>query len=196
MSDTPTTRPSLLLRVRHADNAQAWNEFVDVYASLIHRYLTNRGVQDADAADLAQEVLLSVAKAIGRFDYDRQIGTFRGWLQTVTRNKLRTFLSSRKRHPRGTGDTNLLGLLAQAPSREEQNHWEHEYEQRLFDWAADKVKDRFEESTWRAFWMTSVDGLEAPLVAKRLSMSVGAVYIAKSRVTARLREQIERIGDR
>ena len=84
-------------------------------------------------------------------------------------------------------------LLDEQPAREETEQWEREYEQRLFDWAAEQVRGSFQESTWRAFWLTAVDGRGATETATALGISVGAVYIAKSRVLARLREEIKRV---
>jgi RNA polymerase sigma-70 factor (ECF subfamily) len=86
-------------------------------------------------------------------------------------------------------------LLDVQPAREEVEQWEREYEQRLFDWAAEQVRGHFQETTWRAFWMTAVEGRAATEAATELGLSVGAVYIAKSRVMARLRGEIQRIQD-
>jgi len=145
---------------------------------------------------LAQEVLLAVAKSIGRFEYDERLGTFRGWLLTVTRNKLRNFFVANQRHPRGTGDTDCMEMLNEHSSTDERDVWEREYEQRLFDWAAERVRGQFQPSTWQAFCLTAIEGRASQEAAQRLDMSLGAVYIAKSRVMARIKEQIEKIGER
>ena len=192
MSDSPATRHSLLVRIRDARDNQAWAQFVDLYAPLLYGFARKKGLQDADAADLTQEVLRAVARAAKRQDYDPSKGSFRGWLFTIARNKLRNFQASRRRHPQGTGDTAEQDRLEAQPDREpnEDALWDREYEQRLFDWAAQQVRGGFEQSTWKAFWQTAVDGKPAKDVAASLGISVGAVYIAKSRVLARLRECI------
>jgi RNA polymerase sigma-70 factor (ECF subfamily) len=195
MSDSPLTRPSLLVRIRDRQDSQAWSQFVAIYAPLVYGFARKHGLQDADAADLTQEVLRSVAAAAGRLDYDPQRGSFRGWLFTVVRNKLRNFLASRARQCQGSGDTSAQILLEAQPARKEEQDWDEEYEQRLFAWAATQVRDGFHDSTWQAFWQTAVEGKGAAEVAESLEMSVGAVYIAKSRVLARLREQIQRLQD-
>jgi RNA polymerase sigma-70 factor (ECF subfamily) len=189
MATPPLTRPSLLVRIRDAGDPEAWRQFVDVYAPLVYQFGRRRGLQDADAADLTQEVLQAVSGASKRLVYDPQRGTFRAWLYTVARNKLRNFLLARQRRHEG-GDPHLLD---EQPAREETEQWEREYEQRLFGWAAEQVRSSFQESTWRAFWMTAVDGRGATETATALGISVGAVYIAKSRVLARLREEIKRV---
>jgi RNA polymerase sigma-70 factor (ECF subfamily) len=186
MTTPPLTRPSLLVRIRDAGDREAWRQFVEVYAPLVYKFARRRGLQDADAADLTQDVLQAVAGASKRLVYDPERGTFRAWLYTVARNKLRNFLLARQRR-RDEGDPHLL---EDQPAREEVELWEREYEQRLFDWAVERVRGRFHEATWRAFWMTAVESRGAPEAAAELGMSVGAVYIAKSRVLARLRKEI------
>src|SRR5262249_52808416 len=148
------------------------------------------GLQDADAADLTQDVLRAVAGAAGRLEYDPARGAFRGWLFTVVRNKLRNFLAGRKRKCVGTGDTAGQKQLEGQPAARESAFWDREYERRLFTWAAERVRGDFEETTWQAFWRTAVEGQPARAAAETLGMSVGAIYIAKSRVLARLRKEI------
>src|SRR5437660_12160205 len=142
MSDAPATRLSLLVRLRDARDDGAWSQFVDVYAPLVFGFARKQGLQDADAADLTQDVLQAVSGGIRRLDYDPRRGSFRGWLFTVVRNKLRNFAAAQKRPGRGTGDTDAQLLLQQLPAREaEQNAWwEQEYEQRIFAWAAEQVR--------------------------------------------------------
>src|SRR3954467_4923767 len=98
MASSPQTRPSLLVRIRDAGDRAAWLQFVEIYAPLVYRFARQRGLQDADAADLAQEVLQAVAAAGRRLEYDPARGTFRGWLFTVARNRLHNFLARRRRY--------------------------------------------------------------------------------------------------
>src|SRR5262245_8475014 len=105
MIETPLTRASLLVRIRDGSDRDAWQQFVEVYAPVVYRYARRRGLQDADAADLMQEVMRSVAAAAGRLDYDPTRGSFRGWLFTVTRNKLFNFLDRRRHQVLGSGDS-------------------------------------------------------------------------------------------
>ena len=195
MANSPQTRPSLLVRLRDTQDREAWRQFVEVYAEVVYGFLRNRGLQDADAADVTQDVLQLVAAAIGRLDYDPCRGTFRGWLYTLTRHQLAKFLDRRKRQPQGTGDTEAHLRLDEQPGREPALDalWDQEYERHLFTWAVERVRGGFEESTWQAFWGTAVEGKSALEVADVLGMSVGAVYVARSRVSGRLKEQIRQL---
>jgi RNA polymerase sigma factor (sigma-70 family) len=193
MSDEPATRPSLLLRLRDPRDAAAWSQFVDVYAPLVYGFGRRQGLQDADAADLTQEVLRAVAVAAGRLQYDPERGSFRGWLFTIARNKLRNFLAMRQREVQGSGDTAVQQQLQEQPDPAESALWDREYDQRLFTWAAEQVRGGFHDATWKAFWQTAVEGKKAAQVAAALGISVGAVYIARSRVLARLRQQIQQL---
>ncbi len=198
MNDSYSTRPSLLIRIRDAQNHVAWEEFAHLYTPLIYRFLMKYALQDADASDLTQEVLRRVAGAIGRLDYDPERGSFRGWLLTITRNTLNTFLDRRRRQAQGSGDTGMIDILEKESATDDEvaEYWEQEYEKRMFDWAAEQVRASFKESTWQAFWQTAVEGKGAQQVGEAVGLSVGAVYIAKSRVLAKLKEKIEAIGDR
>ncbi len=196
MPHSPTTHVTLLVRLRNAQDKEAWAQFVDIYAPLLYRFARRQRLQDADAADLTQDVLMSVAGAIERFEYDRRVGTFRGWLFTVARNKIKNFVARSRRGPRATGQSDVQEMLANQPAADEdQASWDKEYESRLFDWAAERVRGLFAENTWRAFWMTAVEGKNPKDVARTVGVSVGAVYIAKSRVLAELKRQIQEIGE-
>jgi RNA polymerase sigma-70 factor (ECF subfamily) len=191
MLKAPPTRATLLVRLRDANDDHAWREFVDVYAPVVYRLYRRRGLQDADAADLMQEVLQVVASRAGRLDYDPERGTFRGWLYGVARNKLADYLGRRQRHPPATGDSATLDLMHSLPvGEDETEQWELAYERQLFLVAAEKVRTAVDASTWQAFWQTAVDGRPAREVAESLGMSVGAVYVAKSRVVARIKQHI------
>lgn len=198
MPEAPLTRVTLLARIRDGQNTVAWREFVQLYGPVVYRFARNRGLQDADAADLMQDVLRSVARNAHRMEYDPKRGTFRGWLYTVTRNKIYNFLSSQRNRPRGSGDTDAQERLEATPAREEDGpdaEWEKEYQRRLTARAMERVKDEFQPATWQAFWQTAVEGNAAVDVGVGLKMTPGAVYVAKSRVLARLRDEVRKIMD-
>lgn len=195
MDDWPPTRSSLLIRLRDPLDERAWVEFVEVYGPLVHRLARRRGLQDADAADLTQEVFRAVAGAIDRWDPDPARGSFRAWLFRVARNLVIDVLTSRGRQPRGTGGMEMRLVLEEQPDPaggEDSSLFDAEYRRRLFDWAADRVRGEFSEAAWRAFWLTGVEGRGGAEVAEVLGTTVGTVYYSKSKVMTRLREVTER----
>jgi len=193
MESIPATRASLLMRIRDRGDADAWRQFVQLYAPVVYAYARRRQIQDADAADLTQEVLRSVSKSIARLEYDARYGSFRGWLFTVTRNKLVDF-QRRKSIGQAVGGSSIQDVLNRQPAAEEQDFWDQEFRRQVFAVAAEQVKPEFEEATWQAFWQTAVEGRKPNDVAGGLGMSVGAVYIAKSRVQARLKERVRELA--
>jgi RNA polymerase sigma-70 factor (ECF subfamily) len=195
MADAPTTRPSLLVRLRDARDAEAWRLFVELYGPIVYRFARRHRLQDADAADLTQEVLRGVSGSVGRLDYDPRRGSFRGWLFTLAHRKLYDLLARRRRQEQPGGDSATQMLLDETPERDSEDVWNQEHERQVFAWAAEQVRGQFAETTWRAFWTTAVEGRDAAAVAEEMNLSVGAVYVAKSRVQARLREQIRQVTD-
>ncbi len=193
----PITRHSLVLRLRDLDDRAAWEEFVALYEPLVYRLARAKGLQDADARDLCQEVFRAVASAIERWDPDPAKGRFRAWLFRIARNLVVNFLTAQGRHARGSGRTSIHELLEAAPVRDPEAHAEfaREFRRRAFRWAADRVKPEFSESTWLAFWRTGVENRPVATVAGELGLSEGAVYVARSRVLARLRDCVEQLSE-
>jgi RNA polymerase sigma-70 factor (ECF subfamily) len=190
--DSPETRASLLVQLRDGTNHSAWQEFVKLYGPIIYGFARKRGLQDADAADLMQDVMRSVSAAIARLEYNRNQGTFRGWLFTITRNKVFNFFSARRVRPQGSGDSTTNRLLQEQPDEAEGvDAWELEYQRRLAALAMEHIKGEFHENTWRAFWLTAVEGQAVPEVSQLTGLSAGSIYVAKSRVLARLKEEVE-----
>ena len=136
MAELPTTRPSLLVRIRDLQDQHAWSQFVEVYGPVVYGFARKRGLQEADASDLTQEVMRAVAAVASRLDYDPRKGSFRGWLYTVARNKLHDFLVTRGRQCQGSGDTGVQAVLEEQAARQEESLWEEEYQQQLLRWAA------------------------------------------------------------
>lgn len=195
MAEAPLTRATLLIRLKDIDDAEAWSEFVQLYGPVVYGFARKRGLQDSDAADMVQEVLRSVARNAHRMEYDPKRGTFRGWLYTVTRNKIYNFLSAQKRQQRGAGDVSSQERLEAVadPKNDTEAVWELEYQRRLSSKAMDRVKHEFQPATWQAFWGTAVEGRAASEVGESLKMTSGAVYVAKSRVLARLRDEVQKL---
>jgi len=195
MGETPATRPSLLLRIRDAKNQEAWEQFVEIYTPLVYGFCRAHGLQDADAADVAQETMRAVARAMATFEYDPERGRFRSWLHTVVRSKLNNFLATRQRQPELAGHSTLQLKMEGASTAAEQSSWDAEYHWRMLNWVAERVRGEFQANTWQAFWRTAIDQQDGKEVAQGLGLSVSAVYAAKSRVLARLRQEIQSVDE-
>ncbi len=197
MPSLPETRASLILRLPDADDARAWDDFVAVYAPLVYRLARRHGLQPADSDDLVQDVLAAVAKSVETWLARDDRGPFRAWLLRIAKNHTINALTRHKHRPTGTGDSNIAALLAQQPSGNGQaaSEFDLEYRRELFHWAAERVREEVADRTWRAFWRSTIEEQPIAAVAKELEMSVGSVYIARSRVMARLREVVARAND-
>jgi RNA polymerase sigma factor (sigma-70 family) len=192
MGDPGSTRPSLLIRIRDPEDAEAWGQFVALYGPLVYQFSRKQRLQDADAADLTQIVLQAVGEGVKRFDYDPHRGSFRSWLFKVVRNQISKFRMSQRRSIQGSGDTGAHRMLGDVPDDAASSElWDREYERQLFLWAADRVRARCDTATWQAFWQTAVEGRSGQEIADSLGMSVGAVYTSKSRILDRIRKEIQ-----
>ena len=192
MADIPPTRVSLLVRLRDPRDGAAWAEFVGLYGPLVYGYLRKQGLQDADAADLSQEVLAAVARGIGRLEYDPQRGAFRNWLFTVVRRKAANWRRARTSRPEVRNDPEAERLLEGCPAPEAgEAEWQAEWRQRLFAWACEQVRRDVTAVTWQAFWKTAIEDQPGKQVADDLGLTVAAVYGARRRVLARLKELID-----
>jgi RNA polymerase sigma-70 factor (ECF subfamily) len=195
MTGFPDTRASLIVRIADARDAQAWDEFVRLYRPVLYRLARRQGLQHADAEELVQEALLAVARAVDRWVPDAQRGRFRAWLYRIARNLTTNFLTRPKHRVWGTGDTDMHRLLEAECDMDLQvtRTFEIEYHREVFRWAAERVQSTVKQNTWQAFWLSTIDDLPVTEVARKLGMSVGSVYIARSRVMTRLRDEVRRI---
>src|SRR5262249_4258846 len=139
------TRASLLLRIRDPGDTVAWQAFVDVYGPLIYRHCRRRGLQDADAADRTQEVLLQVSPAIQTFEYRPEQGRFRDWLGTVTENKVRTFLTRQAGAVQARGEAVQVDPLASVAAGQQDTQWAEEFNRHILHLALTRIQPHFEE---------------------------------------------------
>jgi RNA polymerase sigma factor (sigma-70 family) len=196
MIDIPTTRASLLVRLRDPLDAAAWRQFVTLYGPLIYGYARKQGLQEADAADLSQDVLVAVAGTVGRLDYDPVRGRFRNWLFTVVRRKLANWRRARRSRVDGGNNPTHERVLDQCAAPEDtEADWEGEWEQRIFVWACEEIRPDVTATTWQAFWRTAIDDRAGKDVAADLGLSVAAVYRARCRVLARLKDLIRSVRE-
>lgn len=187
----PDTRLTLLQRLPDAADDAAWRDFVDLYGPVIYGFCLRRGCPEPDAADLVQETLTTVARRIHQFDYDPSRGRFRSWLFTIVKNKLIDRNRRLAARPVASVDTPVDALPDESADPDAQ--WEAEYRRQLFHLALPALRPLFQAATWEAFRRTALEGADPAEVAGDLGLSVGAVYVAKSRVMARLREKVAQL---
>lgn len=195
MSSLPDTRHSLILRLGNTNDPRAWEEFVDVYQRTIFRYARGRGLQQADAEDVTQQVFEAVmAKAVA---WDpAQGGSFGAWIFHVTRNLAAKRWNQQCALPvqqvSGSG-TDWISQIHEATTEERQS-FRFEYRTALFHWAAERVRPKINKEHWSAFWRNAVESKTAEVVASELGISKSTVYVAKCRVMKKIRAEVERFG--
>jgi RNA polymerase sigma-70 factor (ECF subfamily) len=185
-----TTSSSLLLRLRQPGDRDAWERFCKLYTPLLFHWARRFGLQDDDAADLVQDILTTLIQKLPGFCYEPS-KRFRGWLWTVSLNRFR-MAQRRAQVPTAQGAAALDGCPAVSNIEEFD---EAEYRRHVVGRALQLMQSEFEESTWQACWQHVVAGRRAAEVAAELGLSVGAVYVAKSRVLRRLREELGEMLD-
>jgi RNA polymerase sigma-70 factor (ECF subfamily) len=183
-----STSMSLLERVRGDDQA-AWVRLVKLYEPVLDRWCQRAGLQLADAADVKQEVFAAVTRAIGEFRRNRPGDSFRGWLYTITRNKIRDRLRKLNEVGAGGSDAQIRLSLIPADDSDHEPPADSDDERMLYLHAVEIIRSEFEPKTWNAFWRVTVDGHSAADVAAELGVTPNAVYLARSRVLRRLREE-------
>ena len=187
MTRTPA---SLLERLRKAPDEGGWARFVELYTPLLYYWGRRVGLKQPDAADLVQDVFVLLVRKLPEFSYDRH-KRFRSWLRTVTLNKWRE--NARRSDPLTQAATSQLPDLPAEDGAAQL--WESEYQQHLVGRALELMQDEFEASTWKAFWECVACGRPAREVGGELGISVNAVYVAKSRVLGRLRQELDGLMD-
>jgi RNA polymerase sigma factor (sigma-70 family) len=195
MEPSIETRLSLIVRLKNRADQTAWQEFVEIYRPVIVRLAARRKLQHADAEDLAQQVLLSVSKAIGRWEIATHRARFRTWLQRVAENAILNALS-RGAPDRAFGEAGHSVLVEQqaAGNGPDSDLLRLEYRREVFRWAARQIRPEFQPATWKAFWLTAVEDRTPDDVARLLHKTTGAVYAARSRVMRRLQEKVAEVA--
>jgi RNA polymerase sigma-70 factor (ECF subfamily) len=183
----------LLARLRNdPSNEAAWDEFVEHYGRHIYRWCRQWGLQDADAEDVAQEILLKLARKLRDFAYDPK-SSFRGWLKTVAHHAWRDFVDGR-RGARATADDHVWELLQSVEAREDLiQKLEQAFDYELLETAKVQVRLRVAPHTWEAFRLVAIEGRPAAEVAASVNMQVAMVYVAKSKVQKMLQEEIRKL---
>lgn len=182
-----------LLRLARQMNPAAWGRIVEVFGPIIYRWARTSGLAAEDAADVVQDVLALIVRNLDKFEKAKATGSFRSWIATITRNRVRDFFRRRGPDQRGIGGTTALEMLQKVVVEPETDSWEHSISldsmnRQLPARVMEIVRAECEPRTWQAFWRTTVDERSASDVATELEMNVAAVYQAKSRVLRRLRK--------
>ncbi len=184
------TSASLLESLRVGADGVAWQALCDIYSPLMRNWLSRNGVPQSDIEDLVQEVLMVVVRRIPEFHREPRCGAFRSWLRTITVNCLRDHWRRKRKQevaPGGMAFGEMIEQLAD-PRSGISRLWDREYAEYVTGYLLNRICGQFSEKTWRAFLRFALDGLSADEVARELEMSPNAVFIAKSRVMASLRE--------
>lgn len=195
-SGSLSTSRSLLCRLKENDS-KAWNRLVELYAPLVFYWCRQLNVPEQDIVDVFQEVFQSLAKNINQFHKDRPGDTFRGWMRTITRNKVYDHFRKTGRQPGAIGGTEATKRLSQFPDVEiddDQND-DNTAHNDLFLRSLELIRQNFTKQTWEAFWQVVVEGKTPREVGEDLSMQPGTVRVAKSRVLHRLRQELGDVLD-
>jgi RNA polymerase sigma-70 factor (ECF subfamily) len=190
----PDTRHTLIARLKDPTDQASWEAFLAIYEPLILRYALRRGLQHADAADISQRVLWSVARAADSWSVGVEYGSFRAWLAKVTRNAVINLLERDAKH-RGIGNSLSFDRLFEIPDTVDDSIaiWNREYEIQVFQLAATRVKARFQDDSWKLFWRTTACAESIETVASDLGKSLGAAYAIRSRIMVAIREAAKAI---
>lgn len=190
MPEFPDTSHSLIARVKDLGDGAAWVEFLGIYQPVVFRMARRRGLQDADAQDVMQQVFLSISKSIEDWTPGDLQPPFRAWLTTIARNAITKALTRQPRDA-ATGSTSMVELLdAQPDPQETTAEILAEARKELIRWVTEQIRSEFSEATWNVFWRTAIEGVSIAEVAKSTGRSAGAVYVARYRVIARLKEKV------
>jgi RNA polymerase sigma factor (sigma-70 family) len=192
------TRNSLLTRLKNWDDSEGWKRFFDTYWRLIYSAAIKSGLSDAEAQDVVQETVLSVAKNVAGFKYDPALGSFKGWLMTLTRWRIADQMRKRVRHgscPRQSSDdlaqTDALEALPDEQGFDLDAIWDDEWKQNLMKAAVERVKRKVDARQYQLFDLYAIKAWPVADVVKTLGVTEFQVYKAKSRIAALIRQEIE-----
>jgi RNA polymerase sigma-70 factor (ECF subfamily) len=190
------TRQSLLVRAQTGEE-NAWKDLMDVYRPLIIGWLNRQGVPAADLEDLSQDVLLTVVKHLPSFEHSGNRGAFRSWLRTIVCSRTTDYWRAAGPGAHASGGSGAVAVLQQIadPDSDLNRQWDEEHDRYVVGCLLDLVEEEFEPTTLRAFRRLALEGASGAEVAKELGLSVAAVYVAKSRVLQRIRQEAEGLID-
>lgn len=195
MDDFPDTQISLIARVKDLGDGASWAEFLGIYQPIVFRMARRRGMQEADALDVMQQVFLSISRSIENWTAEEGRPPFRAWLTTIARNAITKALTRRPRDA-ASGASSVIDLLHQIPNEDAAaEELLVEARQEIVRWAAEQLRSEFSEATWSIFWKTAIEGIPAAEVAKTTGRTAGAIYVARYRVLTRLKEKVLEVSN-
>ncbi len=196
MAEASVSRTSITLLGRLQNNPndrQAWSDFVQRYGRIIFGWCRHWGLQEADAEDVTQNVLLRLAQKMPLFVYDPS-RSFRAWLKTLTHHAWSDFISSRQNRTPGSGDTAMFEVLQSVEARADlEKQLDEAFDRELLEEAMTQVRQRVAPQTWEAFRLTALEGLSGAEAAARIPMQVAQVFVARRRVQKMLQEVVAKL---
>jgi len=197
LEDPVPTRSSLLTRLKNWDDQEGWKVFFDTYWRLIYSVAMKSGLTETEAQDVVQETVISVAKHIHKFERNRELGSFKGWLRNIIRWRIADQVEKREPLPRNI--VSLHGDDVESPDTMEipdpggapqEELWEQEWRDNLFQAAVQRVKRRVKEEHYFIFDLHVIRQWPVMKVAQKLGVSVGQVYLVKHRISTLVKKEI------
>lgn len=192
------TRHSLLTRLKDWDDNKSWKRFFDTYWKLIYGAAIRSGLSDAEAQDVVQETVISVAKKMHAFKYDPALGSFKGWLLTLTRWRIADHIRKRRRHAQAQGKTGEdAGRISAIEAFPDEGNdgleaiWDAEWQRNLMDAAIDRVKRKVNARQYQLFDLYVIKQWPVEDLIETFHVSADQVYQAKSRVSAMIRKEMQ-----
>jgi RNA polymerase sigma-70 factor, ECF subfamily len=193
-SKTPSTRISLIARLRKGKNSSAWPLFVELYTPLIYHYCRRRSLQDADACDVSQAVMARVFRAIGTFEYDAERGRFRDWLGAITSREFNRHRGRQAKEIVAAGGGEGDSIADRTPAASDAQ-WVEAFNSHLLDTAVKRIRPAFDEATWKAFDLTWIGDIKPHAAAEALGKTAAWIYKSRFRVLKRLRQEVEFLAE-
>ncbi len=187
------TRRSLIVRLKSEQNELAWRDFVCSYEQFLAQLARRQGVPDRHVPDVTQQILMAIAKSIDGWQDDGNSASFRRWLSTVSRNVAIRFMTRERKQAGAIGGSDLIAQLQQIEDKPDIQQIQ-QYEHELIVWAAEQVRHEFLESSWKAFWGTTVEARTVDEVARELGLTPGSIYMSRSRIMARIRKKVAEVS--
>jgi RNA polymerase sigma-70 factor (ECF subfamily) len=190
----PETNLSLIARLQELGDETSWAEFLRIYQPVVYRLARQRGLQEADAQDVVQQVFVSISRSIEDWRGELNQSPFRAWLTTIARNAVLKAVTRRPRD-RAAGTSSVMDLLYEIPDHEEAaSEFEIETLREIVRRAAEQIRTEFTAETWTIFWQTAIEGVSIAEVADSMRRTPGSIYVARHRVVARLKVMVQEMS--